>query len=189
MYPKDSMKIIKKTILPFILLLIFTVAGKAQLDVNFEFQAYPTGLIPSLRVEKTFGEKNAAHLRLGYQLINHRDLGVHESEEGSGYGFSIGYKRYFNEGFDGLALGIKNDVWFNTLDWKDNIDAADEISGTSEITVIQPTAELSYLIPVGDSWTLTPAVAFGMEVNVQTEGEPVGEGAILLVGVSFGKRF
>jgi hypothetical protein len=42
---------------------------------------------------------------------------------------------------------------------------------------------------MGDNWIFTPGIAFGVEINVKTEGEPVGEGAIILVGLMLGKRF
>lgn len=114
----------------------------ALLD-GFEFQAYPTGLIPGLRIEKGIGTKSAVHLRLGYQWIRHRDLGVHEDERGNGYGFTLGYRRYFSEGFRGVSISSRCDLWFNKLDWEDT-DIAIPVSGTSDIVVVQPTLELGY---------------------------------------------
>ena len=173
--------------------LIFTFIGTTLMgqstDISFEFQAYPTGLIPGLRLEKNFGEKHAAHVRVGYQWIRHRDLGEHEDERGNGYGFTFGYKRYFKELHQGFSIGIRNDIWFNSLDWKDNIDTPSEVSGTTDITVLQPTLELAYLMLADSGWFFTPAIAFGFEINVKTEGSDVGEGAILLLGLSAGKRF
>ena len=159
------------------------------LDVDFEFQAYPTGLIPGLRIEKGFADQHAVHLRLGYQIIDHRDLGVQEDETGSGYGLTLGYKRYFRPDFSGWFVGVRSDVWFNQIDWKNRIGMSDETSGTSDIVVIQPTAEAGYLFEFGNNWIFSPSLAFGWEVNVQTEGEDVGEGSIILVGLNFGKRF
>lgn len=164
-------------------------AQSSVFDIDFEFQAYPTGLIPGLKLEKGFSDHHAVSLRLGYQIIDHRDLGVHEDETGNGYGFTLGYKYYLKPEFKGLSFGVRNDIWFNDIDWKDNLDLPIEISGTSEITVVQPTAEATYLLPVGESWIFAPSIAFGYEINVKTEGEPVGEGAILLIGINFGKRF
>ncbi len=158
-------------------------------DLSFEFQAYPTGLIPGLRIEKSFGTKNTLHLRLGYQFIDHRDLGVHQNEEGSGYGFTLGYNRFLKEDFTGWHFGIRSDLWFNTIDWESSIGTAAVPFGTSEITVVQPTAQLGYLFKVKESWFFTPTISLGFEVNVKTDGEPTGEGAILLLGVNAGKRF
>lgn len=179
----------KSAITAFIFVLFSSILCSQSTDISFEFQAYPTGLIPGLRLEKNFGVKHAAHIRVGYQWIRHRDLGEHEDERGNGYGFTLGYKRYFKEMHKGFSLSIRNDLWFNSLDWKDNINTPAEVSGTSDITVVQPTLELGYLMLSESGWFFTPSVAFGFEINVKTEGSDVGEGAILLLGLSAGKRF
>ncbi len=157
---------------------------------GLETQAYPTGIIPGIRLEYVRQHHNI-NLRLGYQLINHRDLGVHESEKGSGLGFTVGY-RYHSSRFDpaNWFLGVRNDIWFNELDWKDNIGQVDgmgqslEVSGTSNIVVVQPTIEAGYTFYLGTHFFLSPSLSFGYEVNVRTEGAEVGQGAILLLGVS-----
>lgn len=164
---------------------LFCPAQSGPLDVTFEFQAYPTGLIPGIRLEKGFGEKNAAHLRLGYQIIDHRDLGKHDDETGSGWGFTLGYQRFFKEGFKGIFVGARSDLWFNKIDWAMN----DGTSGKSDIVVVQPTAQAGWLFLFGEKWLLSPTLAFGYEFNVKTEGEPTGEGAIVLLGLNFGHRF
>ena len=158
------------------------------LDLGIEFQAYPTGLIPGFRIERCFGNKNAVHLRVGYNWIRHRDLGVHEDERGDGFGMTVGYKRYFKENFQGIFLGFKNDLWFNTLRWKDGVDSPTIITGETKITVVQPSAELGYFFNYGKNGFFAPSIAFGYEVNVKTNGAPVGEGAILLLGFTVGKR-
>ncbi len=173
------------------LMLLASILCSAQdvfLDIDFEFQAYPTGLIPGLRLEGGKG-RNAAHLRLGYNWIRHGDFGKHDDERGDGFGFSLGYKRYFKDGQTGFFVGTKNDFWFNELDWKENIGEPDERSGQTKITVVQPTAEFGYAFLVNSGFVIAPNIAFGYEVNVKTEGEPTGEGAIFLLGVLFGKRF
>ena len=176
----------------FITGIIYTPKLYAQegiLDIDFELQAYPTGIIPGIRIEKGFAQKNAIHLRLGYNWIRHRDLGVHEDERGDGFGFTLGYKRYLKAGFKGWFGGIRSDVWFNQLDWKDHIGLPNEQSGHTKITVVQPTAEAGYLFTLPNDWIIAPAIGFGYEVNVVTNGEPTGEGAILLLGFTLGKRF
>ncbi|MCR9290510.1 hypothetical protein OAF63_04415 [Saprospiraceae bacterium] len=168
-------------------LLFLSSITYGQMDFSFEFQAYPTGLIPGLRIEKAFKENYAFHLRLGYNWIRHQDFGEHEDERGDGYGFTLGYKRYFKEGHKGFFIGARNDFWFNELDWKDNIGTPGERSGTSKITVVQPTLETGYAF-MKNNLIFTPTVAFGFEFNVKTEGEPTGEGAVLLLGINVGYR-
>ena len=178
----------KKITFPLFFLLFSTfLFGQGSMDVGFEFQAYPTGILPGIRLEKNFSERHAIHLRAGANIFNHRSLGKHFKEEGSGYGFTIGYKRYFQPTHARWFVGVRNDIWFNKVDWTKDI-ALPPFSGTTKITVIQPTVEAGFTF-VKNSFFLSPTLALGFEINTQTEGEPTGEGAILLLGLHAGFRF
>ncbi len=171
------------------LVMAFTSAGLlSQDDAHFELQIYPTGIIPGIRLEKNFAKKNAAHIRVGFQLINHWGLGVQEEEKGYGYGTSFGYKRYFKEEFKGFSLGAKCDLWQNFISWKNDAGTAMETSGKTEIYVVQPTLELSYTFLKNKDLLIVPNAAFGFEWNVKTEGLATGEGPIFLIGILIGKR-
>ena len=191
---------IKNLVLSFSLLFISCVAFTQSedsaitrndfLDIGIEFQAYPTGLIPGLRIEKGFAGKHAVHFRFGYQWIRHRDLGVHDDERGNGYGFTLGYRKYFQDNFKGWSISSRCDLWANDLDWTDESPLGDiTITGNTKVKVIQPTLDLGYTFIFGKHTVLTPTVAFGYEVNVQTKGKDVGEGAIFLLGVELSQRF
>lgn len=176
------------------IILTFSTALPAQTSassIGIEFQAYPTGLIPGLRFDYNFASRHGVQLRAGYNWVRHRDLGVQDNEEGDGFGGTLGYRFYFRDGWTGWFAGARCDLWRNQLDWQDKDDNGVVTgSGTSKITVIQPTAEGGYLFTLGNGgWFLAPSLAFGVEVNVKTEGAPMGEGTILLVGVCVGKRF
>lgn len=158
------------------------------LDLGIEFQAYPTGLIPGIRFEKGFARKHAVHFRFGYQWIRHRDLGVHDDERGDGYGFTLGYRKFFRDGFNGWSISSRCDFWANNLDWKDE-EPIGGASGNTKVKVIQPTLDLGYTFEFGEQLVFTPTVAFGYEINVKTEGSETGEGAILLLGFEFSRRF
>lgn len=153
-----------------------------------ETQVYPTGFLPGVRYEYYLSKKDAMHIRWAYQFIDHRDLGKHAHEKGNGSGFTLGYMHCFKSIQKGLSIGIRNDIWWNSIDWKDNIDTPNEIGrGTSKITVIQPTALLEYHVDLGNGFILLPSAGFGIEWNINTKGEPTGEGAIGLLGISIGK--
>ncbi len=170
------------------LLLSFHSSGQEAKDLSFEFQAYPTGLIPGVHFEKSLNTRSAVLFRLGYNWFRHRDLGVHEDERGGGFGGTLGYRRYFKEGFQGWNLAIKNDIWWNEVDWYD-IGVNDlRIEGETSLTVLQPTAELGYTFLKNDSLVFTPTLAFGFEWNVRTDGAPTGEGPIILLGFRIGTR-
>jgi len=159
----------------------------AQTDIALELQIYPTGYIPGISIDKHIGTKHVAYLRGGFNVFNHRDLGVQLNEEGSGYGFSLGYKRYLNDTQTAWRFGLKNDVWWNTVDWAGFNSANSPIFGETKIIVIQPTVEVDYVWDFGNI-LFAPSLAFGLEWNVKTEGEPTGEGPILLFGFQVGKR-
>jgi hypothetical protein len=168
-----------------------TTENTGIFDIDFEFQAYPTGLIPGLRLEKGFANRHALHLRLGYNWIRHRDLGVQDDERGDGLGGSLGYRLYFKEGFTAWFAGVRSDIWRNTIDWQDLDDDGNlQETGTTRLLVLQPTAELGYSWTFADNtWVFAPSIALGAEINVLTEGRETGQGAILLIGFTIGKRF
>ena len=173
-------------------LLPLSFAGLTQasqdLDLGIEVQLYPTGVIPGVRIEKRLADNQAWFVRIGLQEIRHEDYGVHEDERGDGYGFGLGYRYYFKPGFERLSLGIRTDVWFNSLSWKDNIGQVNEVSGKTDVTVVQPSVQLGYLFKLNQAVYITPSLSFGYEVNVDTQGEDVGEGPIWLLGVETGFR-
>ena len=127
-----------KNFLLSLFLLLVIVPLHSQIDVNFELQIYPTGVIPGLRIEKIHGSKSASHLRLGYNWIRHRDLGKQDDERGDGFGFTIGHKKYFKENHHGLHLGIKSDFWRNSIDWKNNIGEEEEFGEIQRLQLFSP---------------------------------------------------
>jgi len=159
-----------------------------QDDAHFELQIYPTGIIPGIRLEKNFAKKNAAHIRVGLQLINHWNLGKQDEEIGFGYGTSFGYKRYVKDNFQGFTYGLKCDWWQNFINWKNDVGTPIETSGDTEIYVLQPTIEIGYTQLKNSNLLISPTLAVGFEWNVKTEGLPTGEGPILLIGILIGKR-
>ncbi len=155
-------------------------------DVSIQLQVYPTGILPGITIDRAISDNGRVALRLGYNSFDHRDLGVQTTEVGGGPGFSVGYQHYFKNDFRGLHLEFKNDFWFSNIDWT-NVDTMTE--GETSITVLQPTASIGYTILTSSDIVIRPILGFGWEWNVRTEGEPTGQGAIGLIGISVGKRF
>ena len=177
-------------------LLCFFSLSPAQADddtalhLGFELQVYRTGIIPGVRIERGFARRHAVHFRLGYQRIRHEDFGVHDDERGNGRGFSLGYSWFLKPGgFDGWSFGVRSDLWFNTLDWVDNEGEPDEMRGTTDVVVLQPTVDAAYRWQLSDHYFVMPSIAAGFEINVDTDGEEVGQGFILLVGITAGYSF
>lgn len=167
------------------LLIVFALASSsiqltAQHQIGLECQVYLTGIIPSINYAMPVGQAGSLEFRVGYNIVDHRDLGVQDDEKGGGFGGSVGYAHPI---WKGIRLGARADVWWNSIDWKMNPGTIMEVGGNTEVTVFQPTATLDYPIHFG-AWSLVPRIAFGAEINVQTKGEEVGQGAILLGGIS-----
>lgn len=156
-------------------------------EVGLELQIYPTGITPTINMDHNFGDKHNFHARIGLNLFNHRNLGKQDQEKGSGFGFSLGYRKYFKEKFQGWRIGIKNDLWWNTVNWRNGINNPNEDSGQTKILVLQPTVEIAKVYRK-DSWSISPSLALGIEWNVITDGLPTGEGPIVLLGVQIMKH-
>lgn len=152
-----------------------------QHSVGMELQAYPTGLIPGLRYEHFLNDKWAIGGRFGLQFIDHRNLGKHDDEVGNGFGGSLEVRKYLSSTHKGFSLGFRADYWRNTIDWS---DFDPDESGTTKLSILQPTIIAEYTYRSMERWRLIPSLGFGWEWNVITKGEPTGEGPILLLGVS-----
>jgi len=87
---------------------------------------------------------------------------------------------------DNKPIGI---MGINSIDWKDNIGLPNEIGGRSDVIVAQPTATFGYTFRLNPITVIAPTISLGYEINVWTDGEPTGEGAIFLLGFHVGRRF
>lgn len=174
----------------------------SSFDVGAEIQVYPKGYMPGIRIEGNLKNNGSIHIRIGANIFDHDDypkqigLNNHDSEIGSGYGFSLGYKHYFNSGFNKMFISIKNDVWYNSVDWSiDGLTCSGcnpiETKGHTDIVVLQPTIEAGYLFLLGENQKIfiTPELAVGYEWNVVVHGENTGFGYIIMGGVHIGYRF
>ena len=150
--------------------------------VGTEVQVYPAGLIIGARGGVDLGARQEINFRAGYNITDRRDFGKHDNEEGGGRGFGLGYRYYLSNKLNGFFAGVRTDLFFLEIDWRDNNPLQ---NGTTDIVVLQPTAEVGYdILKKNAVWSLQPTISLGVEINIQTEGEPVGEGAILLGGLN-----
>ena len=162
-------------------LLSSTMYAQDQLKYGLEVQAYPTGLIAGVTTDYELNNQMLVHLRAGYNLVRHRDLGVHEDERGGGFGGTLGLRYYFDQVHTGWFAEARSDLWFNKITWKDRIGAINQTTGESEVTVLQPTAMGGYTFEFGRI-RFCPTLALGWEINIKTKGAETGQGPILLLG-------
>ncbi len=181
----------------FILALLFTpLVLFAQNSIQLETQAYPAGVIPGVRYDFNIGNNSYLTSRIGYNFTDRQDFGKNDNEEGGGSGFGIGYVKA-ELIIPNLSTHIRTDIWFMDIDWRDSQTICgtvppcfeQDVTGTTEIIVLQPTVGIEYSIPISKNQFLDPNLSFGYEINIKTKGKEVGEGAILLLGVNLGYRF
>lgn len=148
-------------------------------------QLYPAGTIINLKAGWAVSAKSMLIGKVGYNMAMRQDFGKHDSEEGGGLGFTAAYKRYLKAGLSGWFIEARAGMWFLDIDWLDDTPPR---SGNTNISVFQPTAGIGYDFLINDNMKLGLIAAFGYEVNVATKGEPVGEGGISLIGISFSHK-
>ena len=172
----------------FVLTILFFASFQAHSQsskyIELETQWYPAGYQFMLSGEYGFTGKDALHVKLGYNLALRKDFSPYNDlEEGGGFGFSLGYRHYlFGDSNNGVYAGVRTDMWWLSIDWEDA--TATSNTGTTKITVFQPTAEIGYLYQFSDSPLAIGAnAAAGYEINIITNGDPVGQGAMGLLGV------
>ena len=158
--------------------------GEGLFGAGFEAQVYPSGGIFTARGSIQLDDDDALFGYLGYNLAERGDNGKHAREEGRGPGIGASWRHYLGENRTGWHFGVRTDLWVLDIDWTDPND-----SGRTSIFVLQPTSQGGYTWDVDDDWVIDVGVSFGAEINVNTDGEPVGEGVILLLGVGTGYRF
>ena len=145
-------------------------------DLAFEAQAYPAGLQTTVTGLWDLGDTDVLTVRAGWNETDRRDWGEHDDETGGGPGIGAGWRRYESPARTGWMYGAYLDVWDLDIDWDEGGTA-----GKTEVLVVQPTLQGGYRWDLG-AWHLDLTAGLGVEVNVDTDGEDVGEGAIALIG-------
>jgi len=166
------------------------IAGEAPASVGFELQRYPVGTIGSVVYRHPLGERSLFHAGLGYNDADREDEGEFDDEQASGLGISAGYRRFRDNDQRGWSYGGRVDLWSLDVDWIDQLGTPGENRGTSDSWVLQPTAVVARGWTPGErrSWLIELTLALGAEINVSTDGPDVGQGAIVLGGVSLHRR-
>jgi hypothetical protein len=150
--------------------------------LGIELQGYPAGLISAARFELPLGRRGSVGVTAGYNLTDRRDFGEHDDEQGGGFGVGLMTTQRLGSGASGFYLGWRVDLWWLEIDWEDRTPAR---TGTTKITVLQPTGRAGYAWSLADGrLRLEAGLGLGAEVNIRTQGEAVGDGAILLGGVA-----
>ena len=175
-----------KIVITFLLALLSFCALNAQdnsdnrTDLGLSVQVYPAGIIPTVNVEHYFNENSSLLVRAGLNIVDRQDFSnFNETEEGTGFGGSIGYRKHFPSGKGKFIAGLNLDVWSLTIDWTDIESADGLISGSTYTLVVQPWLEGGYFMPIKNTKSQVGlTLGFGREINAITSGDEVEQGFI-----------
>jgi len=146
-----------------------------------EIRGYPSGVIVSAGLGRSFGDHWYAAAHGAYNVVDRGSNGKFQNEEGGGFGGGITLDKFQQPGQTGWFAGGRAELFFLEIDYRDP-----GVSGSSDITVFQPTARGGYGWQLGGGrYGLVAALSLGAEINVSTDGRKVGEGAIVLGGLAF----
>ena len=156
----------RNLILALVLFSCSSLSAQSTGDIGVELQIYPTGFIPGISYDHHIGASSSLSFRIGANIFDHRDLGVQDDEEGSGFGGSLGYKKYFSEGRTKWHWAVRTDIWSSDVDWMSVGPQGETLTGETSITVIQPTASIGYAFVNDRGVYIAPAFSFGFEWNL-----------------------
>jgi len=159
----------------FFLLVVALLATESTIAQTAEVQVYPAGVIGVIGLDKQVNDRTTGRVFAGINITDRRDWGEQDDETGHGFGLGVSMDRTLSAD-SRLWFGTRIDLWSMAIDWtNDTLN----IEGETDIWVLQPTVRAGYRL----TSTLDLSASLGAEINVSTDGEPVGEGAILLVGL------
>ncbi|MDP3857495.1 MAG: hypothetical protein Q8Q73_07020 [Stagnimonas sp.] len=159
------------------ILLAFSTLPALAVTPTAELRLYPVGKIVSAGLSWRFDAQTEWGASVLYNRARRGDAGRHEDESGDGFGLGVELSRFWKPAPQGWFYGARAELFALDIDWRDP-----GRDGDSSITVIQPTLRLGYRTrPFFRSLSAAVAANAGVEINVATRGEKVGEGAIGLL--------
>lgn len=159
--------------------------GYTTTDVGGEFQWQPDGLLVNLQLAFNAKIHSSLIFRVGYNKTESGST-LHSSENGRGWGGSLGYRYYFSILPKRFFLGLKADVWKETVHWSVPVTESD-----TKFLIYQPAAEAGYTFLINDQFFITPHFTAAYQIKANNKGEEVayGEGFVPMAGISAGWRF
>lgn len=161
-------------------------------DLGFSAQVYPAGFIPTVNVETYLNEKSSLLFRVGANIVDRQDFSdFNDTEEGTGYGGTVGYRKHYPAGKGKFIAGLNLDIWSLNIDWTDSaqetIDSPITVfSGSTYTLVLQPWLEGGYFLPIKNTKSqIGLTLGFGREINVVVNGDEVEQGFIASVSLQW----
>ena len=184
----------KLTFTSVLILLFITTSSYAQnqdftkkTNIGVSGQVYPAGIIPTINLEHFFNEKSSLIVRGGLNIVDRQDFSdFNDTEEGTGFGGTIGYRKHYPAGKGEFIAGINLDVWSLSIDWTDVGINNEPISGSTYTLVVQPWLEGGYFLPIKNTTSkIGLTLGFGREINAITSGDEVEQDFIGSVSLQY----
>jgi hypothetical protein len=182
----------KKPLTLIISFLLVTTIAKTQdfgyktVDVGGEYQWHPDGMIASLQFAFNSKVHSSFLIRGGYNKVNLKRTTLHDGEEGTGWGGSVGYRYYVGVIPRRFFIGLRADVWNMNIHYSIPVSES-----SSKLIVFQPGLETGYTILINEQFFITPSFTATTQITLKTEGDKVnyGQGFMPMAGISAGWRF
>ncbi len=161
--------------------------GFDRTDLGVSVQLYPAGIIPTVNVERFLNKNSSLVFRLGLNIVDRQDFSdFNDTEEGTGFGGSVGYRKHFPAGKGKFIAGLNLDVWSLSIDWTDLNGNGPSIAGSTYTLVVQPWLEAGYFLPIKNSRSqLGLTLGLGREINAITSGDEVEQGFIGSISLQY----
>ena len=164
--------------------------------VGMSVQGYPAGGILTLKMAREVSIADVVSVYAGFNTTDRGAWGKFANEKGGGWGFGFAWRRYRlisragqkSRIRTGWFFGGRTDLWYLDIDWRTAGRPAQ--TGSTSVTVLQPTGQVGHTwLLYDDHLSIDAIAALGAEINIKTDGDPVGEGAIMLGGIHITYRF
>lgn len=161
-------------------------SSNKRTDLGVSIQAYPAGIIPTINLEHYLNESSSILFRLGGNFTDRQDFSdENDTEEGEGFGGTIGFRKHFPSGKGKFIAGLNMDVWSLNIDWTDASNPL-QTSGSTYILVLQPWLEGGYFLPIKNSKSqIGLTLGVGREINAITSGDEVAQGFIGSISLQY----
>lgn len=160
--------------------------GYRTVDAGAEYQYVKDGPVINFQLAFNSEEFHSIVLKAGYRKLSGKATAAHNSESGSAWGASIGYRYHFSVIPKRFFIGARAGIWSMNVNW-----SKPEAEGGSKLIVIQPAFETGYTFIINDYLYITPNVSASFQKTLSTKGETVayGTGFTPMAGISIGWRF
>lgn len=165
-----------------------TYAQNTHKAAGFEIQQSIEGYQAAIRGEYGFGNHSAVFLRLTATEFWRDMYGVHDDENGVGYGTGLGYRYYFKHRKRGWYTELRADVWRIEVEWIERENQVKK-TGITNIIDFQPAILFGYAFHLSRNLRLATTFSIGDQIHIYTKGEELSSFGVVQWGLVADVKF